>query len=231
LKYFGHACWLLQHGNTNVVIDPFLSESPWLNGGIPRDLEPDLVLLTHGHFDHLGDTIEIAKRRRAPVLAMVELADFLNEQGVKSIDGNFGGVIKFDFGWAKFVPAWHSSTWMLPNQAQRSSIPCGFVIRFFDQTIYHAGDTCLFYDMKLIGEVTPIDVALLPIGGHYTMGVDDAVKAVELLAPKVVVPMHYNTWAPIEQDPEDFKRKVEERTAAQCNIVKPGTEWEIPAQL
>lgn len=230
LKYYGHACWSLQQGNTNVLIDPFLSDNPWTKG-IPTDLRPTAIFLTHGHSDHLGDAIAIAKQSGAPVLAMVELADYCQEQGAKSIDGNFGGVVKFDFGWAKFVPAWHSSTWAPPGGALRSTTPNGFVIRFFDQTFYHAGDTGLFYDMKLIGEINPIDVALLPIGGHYTMGVEDAVRAVELLTPKLVIPMHYSTWPPIEQDPEEFKRLVESKTAAKCVVVKPGAEWDVPANL
>lgn len=227
LTYYGHACWSLQHNGANVVIDPFLTDNPWL-ASFPDDLRPTAILLTHGHFDHLGDALELAKRSGAPVLAMVELAAYCQEQGVNSIDGNFGGVIPFDFGWAKFVPAWHSSTWRPPGEPMRSTTPNGFVVRFFERTFYHAGDTGLFYDMKLIGETTPVDVALLPIGGHYTMGIDDAVKAAELLAPKIAIPMHYSTWPPIEADPEEFKRKLEAKAAARCVIVKPGESWEVP---
>ncbi len=230
LKYYGHACWSLQQGGTNVLIDPFLKDNPWVKG-IPGDVRPTAILVTHGHADHLGDTVGIAKQTGASVLAMVEIANYLEEQGVKSIGANIGGVVRFEFGWAKMVPAWHSSTWTAADGAQRSTIPNGFVVRFFDKTFYHAGDTTVFQDMKLIGEVTPIDVALLPIGGYYTMGIDDAVKAAELLAPKVVIPMHYSTWPPIEQDPEVFKRAVEAKTAAKCVIVKPGTEWEVPDHL
>lgn len=230
LKYFGHACWLLKQDGTSVLIDPFLRDNPWVKE-IPADLKPDLILLTHGHFDHLGDAMDLARATDASVVGMVELAEYCQECGVKAIDGNLGGTLKFDFGWVKFVPAWHSSTWTPPGQPMRATTAHGYVIRFFDHTIYHSGDTAVFLDMQLIGELTPVDVALLPIGGHYTMGVDDAVKAVELLAPKIVIPMHYSTWPPIEQNPEDFKDKVESKTASKCVIVKPGTEWEIPATL
>ncbi|MHB1416377.1 MAG: metal-dependent hydrolase [Chloroflexota bacterium] len=230
LKYYSHSCWSLQQDNVNVLIDPFFRNNPMAKG-IPDDLRPTTILLTHGHYDHLGDAIEIAKRSGSPILGIKELADYCKEQGVESIDGNIGGTVKFDFGWVKFVPAWHSSTWTPPGQPPRSTTPNGYVIRFFDHTIYNSGDTGLFYDMKLIGETTPIEIAILPIGGHYTMGVADAAKAVELLAPKITIPTHYHTWPAIDEDPNEFKRKVESQTGAKVVIIQPGGEWEIPASL
>ncbi len=230
LKYYGHSCWEFKQDDTSLLFDPYLSESPWTKG-IPADLHPTLILLTHGHFDHLGDALEIARRSGAPILASYELANYVQEEGLQAIDGGFGGVDTFDWGWVKFVPAWHSSSWTPPGQSLRSNIPNGFVVKFFDHTYYEAGDTCAFLDMKLIAELTPIDVALLPIGGHYTMGVQEAVKAVEFVGPKVALPMHYSTWQPIEADPEEVKRLVESQTKSKVVVLRPGAEWDVPESL
>ena len=223
LTYIGHAAFALDNGTDgeSVLVDPFITGNPTAQQAAD-DFTPGSILLTHAHNDHVGDSVEIAKRSGALVVAMVELADCLEMQGVTVSAGNYGGTHSFPGGTAKFVPAWHTSSFATQeNPVVTLGNPNGFVVRYGGKTIYFAGDTCLFGDMKLVGEAG-LDLAVIPIGDHFTMGPEDAVRAVELLEPKVVLPCHYNTFPPIKQDAEAFKRMVEQRTATQVMVVSPG---------
>lgn len=224
VRFLGHACFLLQNEGSSVIIDPFITGNP--QAPAPAEtLRADLVLVTHGHGDHLGDAIEIANASRGSILATKELAEYCMLQGAAGIPAHYGGVVNFDFGSVKLVPAWHSSS--IGSDTTLVGVPCGFVIRFHGHTIYHTGDTCLFGDMRLIGDIEGVELAILPIGGHYTMGPADAARAVEMIRPRVVIPMHYGTWDEVQVDPEEFKRNVEESTTAKCVILKPGEEYAL----
>lgn len=209
-NYYGHACFQLDDGKYKILFDPFLTGNP-LASIKADDVEADYIFITHAHGDHIGDSYDIMKRTGATAVAIPEITDFGGEN-VKSINMNLGGTLKLPFGYARMVPALHSS-------GVQGGVPCGYVIGIGGKVIYFAGDTSLFGDMKLIGERDSIDYAVLPIGGHYTMDPVDAAKAVELLGAKNVIPVHYNTWKPIEQDPEYFKSLVKNATV---HIVKPG---------
>jgi len=224
LTYIAHAAFYLEDGEHGVLIDPFISGNP-LAKHSPDDFEPQAILLTHAHDDHVGDTISIAKRTGATVIATFELGTFLSQQGVPNvIAGNHGGTISFPGGSVKLVPAWHTSSYS--DNFLAPGVPAGLVVRFGGKTIYFAGDTCLFSDMKLIGE-EGLDVAVLPIGDFYTMGPADAVKAVSFLEPGLVIPCHYNTFPPIKQDPNRFKEMVEEQTGVKCLVLAPGDSHEM----
>ena len=184
------------------------------------ELEPTHIFLTHGHQDHYGDTIEIAKRTGATVVAITEVAGEIGEEGVENVvDPNLGGTVTFDWGWVKLVPAWHTST----TPKGQVNTPAGLLIHIGGTLVYHVGDTCLFSDLQLISRRgDKVDVALVPIGGHYTMDRHDAVTAVEFIDPSVVIPIHYGTFPPIETDAEAFKADVESQTGAQVVILAPG---------
>ncbi|HEY6398684.1 MAG TPA: metal-dependent hydrolase [Solirubrobacteraceae bacterium] len=217
IRFLGHACFELAGGDDTVLIDPFLSGNP--KAAISaNDAAATTILLTHGHGDHLGDTVSIAKRTGAPVVAIVELAREISEEGVDVRDPNLGGTVKFDWGWAKLVPAWHTST----TPKGTVNTPAGLLINFHDTVIYHLGDTCVFSDLQLVGKRAPIDVALMCIGGHYTMDRSDAVDAAELVAGKTVIPCHYGTFPPIETDAQAFKSDVESATGSDVVILEPG---------
>jgi L-ascorbate metabolism protein UlaG (beta-lactamase superfamily) len=217
IRFLGHACFALSDGDTTVLIDPFLSGNP--KAAISADdVSATTILLTHGHGDHIGDTVDIAKRTNAPVMAIVEIANELGEEGVEVSDPNLGGTVKFDWGWAKLVPAWHTST----TPKGTANTPAGLLINFKDTVVYHLGDTSLFSDLKLVGKRTPIDVALMCIGGHYTMDRTDAVDAAELVGAKTVIPCHYNTFPPIETDAQAFKSDVESATSSSVVVLEPG---------
>jgi L-ascorbate metabolism protein UlaG (beta-lactamase superfamily) len=218
IRYLGHAAFELTHDDTTLLIDPFLTGNPkaTVQAG---DLNPDVILLTHGHGDHYGDTVDIAKRTGAPVVAIVELAGEIAEQGVETFDPNLGGTVKFDWGWVKLVPAWHTST--TPNGTVNT--PAGLVINLGGKTIYHLGDTCLFSDMQLVAKRgNPIDAALMCIGGHYTMDRWDAVEAANLIGARQVIPCHYDTFPPIETDAQAFKADVEAATSSEVVVLAPG---------
>jgi L-ascorbate metabolism protein UlaG (beta-lactamase superfamily) len=217
VRFLGHACFELSDGDATVLIDPFLTGNP--KAAISaEDAAATTILLTHGHGDHIGDTVAIAKRTGAPVVAIVELAGELREEGVDVRDPNLGGTVKFDWGWVKLVPAWHTST----TPKGTVNTPAGLVIKFEDTVVYHLGDTCVFSDMALVGKRAPIDVALMCIGGHYTMDRVDAVDAAELIGAKTVIPCHYNTFPPIETDAEAFKSDVESATQSNVVVLEPG---------
>jgi L-ascorbate metabolism protein UlaG (beta-lactamase superfamily) len=217
IRFLGHACFELADGDAHVLIDPFLSGNP--KAAISADdAAASAILLTHGHGDHFGDTVDIAKRTGAPVVAITEIAREISEEGIEAHDANLGGTVRFDWGWVKLVPALHTST----TPKGTVSPPAGLLINFADTMIYHLGDTCVFSDLRLVGKRNPIDVALMCIGGHYTMDRTDAVDAAELVGAKTVIPCHYNTFPPIETDARAFKSDVESATSSNVVVLDPG---------
>lgn len=218
VRWLGHACFLLEAGGTTVLVDPFLSGNPSAAAS-PDELEPDVILLTHGHGDHLGDTVAIAQRTGARVLAIVELANEIGGQGIDVVDPNLGGTVPFDWGWVKLVPAWHTA--LTPSGTPHT--PAGLLIFIGDHLIYHLGDTALFSDLQLIARRgNRVDLALVPIGGHYTMDRFDAVTAVELVNPQQVIPCHYNTFPVVEADAQAFKSDVQNAGFSQVVVLEPG---------
>ena len=221
IRYLGHAAFALTEGDTTVLVDPFLTGNPKAAASAD-ELDASAILLTHGHSDHYGDTIDIAKRTGAPVLAIVELA---GEIGGKLggdhpvFDPNLGGTVEFDWGWVRLVPAWHTST--TPDGLVNT--PAGLVIEIGGKRIYHLGDTALFSDLRLIaGRGDRVELALVPIGGHFTMDRYDAVTAVELVNPFQTIPIHYNTFPPIETDAQAFKADVQQGGIAEVAVLDPG---------
>ncbi|HYV38983.1 MAG TPA: metal-dependent hydrolase [Gemmataceae bacterium] len=219
--YLGHACLLIETDGLNLLIDPFLTGNPAaaIKG---EQAVADFILISHGHGDHVGDTIAIAKRTGATVIANYEIAGWLQKQGLTKVHGQqHGGGHHFPFGYCKLTLAFHGS--MLPDGSNGGN-PCGFHLFLKDgKKIYDAADTGLFGDMKLIGE-EGIDLAILPIGDNYTMGPDDALRAVKLLQPKKVVPIHYDTFPLIAQDAQAWAKRVRSETKAEAVVIKPG-EW------
>ena len=223
VRYLGHSCFELTAGGATVLVDPFLSDNPKAAASAD-EVEPDVILLTHGHFDHIGDTVDIAKRTSAPVVAIAEVANEIGGQGVEVFDPNLGGTVKFDWGWVKLVPAWHTA--VTPSGTPHT--PAGLLIHIGDRLVYHLGDTCLFSDLQLIARRgDKVDLALVPIGGHYTMDRFDAVTAVGFIDPQQVIPCHYNTFPPIETDAEAFKSDVQNAGFSQVVIVQPGGTHKI----
>ncbi len=217
IRYLGHAAFTLSDGDTTVLIDPFLTGNP--TAAITADeVQATTILLTHGHGDHVGDSVAISKRTGAPVLAIVELAAELGQEGIEVLDINIGGTVTFGWGWVKMVPAWHTST----TPKGTVSTPAGLLINFKDTIVYHVGDTGLFSDLQLVGKRHPIDFALLCIGGHYTMDRFDAVDAVGLIDAKTVIPCHYNTFPAIAADAHAFKADVESATTSNVVVLEPG---------
>jgi L-ascorbate metabolism protein UlaG (beta-lactamase superfamily) len=217
VRFLGHACFELSDGDTTVLIDPFLTGNP--KAAISaQDVHPTAILLTHGHGDHYGDTVDIAKRTGAPVVAIVEIAGELSEEGVEAINPNLGGTVRFDWGSVKLVPAWHTST----TPKGTVNTPAGLVVSIAGRVVYHLGDTSLFSDLQLVGKRMPIDIALMCIGGHYTMDRTDAVDAAHLVGARTVIPCHYNTFPPIETDAQAFRSDVESATDSNVVILEPG---------
>src|SRR4051795_402490 len=220
IRFIAHGCVELTDGDTQVLVDPFISGNPKATVEA-SELNPTHIFLTHGHGDHYGDIEEIAKRTGAMCVAIVEIANELGEKGVENVaDPNIGGTIEFDGGWVRLVPAWHTST--TPDGTV--SIPAGLVINFGGKTVYHLGDTGLFSDLQLVKARDDIDVAIIPIGGHYTMDPVDAVVAAEWVGAKQVIPCHYNTFPPIEQDAQKFRSDVE---GSEVIVLEPGDTHSI----
>ncbi|MGI9020313.1 MAG: metal-dependent hydrolase [Solirubrobacterales bacterium] len=234
IRYHGHSCFELAEGDARVLIDPFLKPNSPTAVATGEEVEPTQILLTHGHVDHVADAVGVAKRTGAAIAAQVEIASWLEARDVENVaDPNLGGTVTFDGGWAKLVQAFHTSTLPGSSEAPFSAEhgtpvgqAAGWVVNLGGVTVYHAGDTCLFGDMALIARSTPIDVALLPIGGHYTMDRHDAVIAAELCGAGTVIPMHYDTFPPIETDAEAFKADVESKTDAKVAVLAPGETHE-----
>ncbi len=207
--WHAHGCYLFDFDGTKVLIDPFLSESPTADIG-PDEVEADFILLTHGHSDHFGDTIAIAERTGATVVAPNELAQYCAGKGLSIHPMHIGGGWQFPFGHVQLTIAHHGSALMDDNgHPIYLGSPCGFLFKAQEKCVYFAGDTGLFLDMKLIGDRNRLDLAILPIGDNFTMGVVDAVTAAEYLKPKVAIPMHYGTGEMIDTDPEAFASGVE----------------------
>jgi len=225
IKFHGHACFTVESGDKKVLIDPFLSGNP-LARAKAEEIEADAILVSHGHGDHLGDALPIAKRTGALIIAPNELAVYCQNQGADVHPMHIGGAYQFDFGKVKLTPAWHGSAVIDGDNIIYTGTPCGFIITMDGKTVYHAGDTGLFGDMELIGRLYDIDVALLPIGDNFVMGIDDAVEAVKMLKPKITVPMHYNTFDLIKQDPEVFRKKLDE-LGYKCAVLDVEDEFDF----
>lgn len=224
ITWLGHSAFLLE-GSKNVLIDPFLSGNP-LAARKADEIAADVIFVTHGHGDHLGDAASIAKRNSAPVVCIHELSVILGREGVNAVGMNIGGTAEVGGVRITMVKAVHSAD--VGEEPLSAGAPAGGVIEMDGVRVYHTGDTDVFMDMQLIGELHKPDVMLLPIGDYYTMGIKGAVKALELVKPKFAIPMHYNTFPVIQQNPEDFRRAVEERgLETEVVILKPGESFEI----
>lgn len=224
ISYHGHSVVKIKTDSHTILIDPFITGNS-LTDLEASDQNPDVILLTHGHNDHVGDTMDIAKRCNPLIVGPNELAVYLGWQDFNTHGMNIGGSYTFDFGKVTYTQAFHSSSYTTDeNEIIYTGMPAGIVFEAEGKTIYHAGDTSLFGDMALIGKKHAIDIAFLPIGDNFTMGPEDAAIAVELLKPKVVVPVHYDTFPPIKQNPETFKDLVK---GYEVNIMKPGETIEL----
>lgn len=222
IKFYGHSFVQIDSGKHSVIIDPFITGNPSAKIK-PSDIRCEYIVLTHGHGDHYGDTVEIANKNNATVIATFELANHLEIKGVRFVRTlNIGGSYRFDTGRIKLTIAHHSSS--APDGTYTGEA-AGVLLYLDGKTIYHAGDTSLFYDMKLIGEMNKIDYAFLPIGDIFSMGIDDAVKAAEFINASVVIPIHYNTFDVIKVDVNEFKKKIES-IGKKCIIMKPGDTLE-----
>jgi L-ascorbate metabolism protein UlaG (beta-lactamase superfamily) len=220
IRYLGHASWELSDGATTVLVDPWLEGNPKAAASA-GDLSANAILLTHGHFDHYGDTVAIAQRTGATVVAQTEIAGEL--AGILGEDHpvhnpNIGGTVELEWGWVRLTPAWHSST--TPNGTV--STPAGLVVSFGGTIFYFVGDSGLFSDLALPAKRNPIDVAVVPIGGHFTMDRFDAVEAAKLIGARTVIPSHFNTFPPVATDADAFKSDVESATDSQVVILEPG---------
>jgi len=217
IRYLGHSGFIFSAGSHVVAVDPFLTGNPV--AAVKADsVACTAIAVTHGHSDHVGDTVAIAKRTGATVYACFELAEYFGELGVKSReDMNPGGKVTAPFGWVALTQAFHSSS---DERGRYLGQPCGVVLNIGGVTIYHCGDTALFSDMKLLGEIYKPDIACIPIGDRYTMGPELASRAAEFIKPKVAIPIHYNTWPPIAQDPSRFRP-----AGVEAKAMKPGESW------
>jgi len=223
VTWFGHAALGLETGGFHILVDPCLSDNPAASC-TPEQVNADFILLSHGHDDHVGDTLAIARRTNATVISNAEISGWLKKQGLKTHAQHLGGGYRHPFGYLKLTLAIHGSG--LPDGSYGGN-PAGFLLTTLDdKKIYMACDTGLFGDMRLIGE-EGIDLAVLPIGDNYTMGPDDSLRAVKLIQPSHVIPIHYNTWEVIAQDPIAWSRRVEEETSASVHVLKPGESFNL----
>ncbi len=224
ISFHGHSVVKIESNGKTILIDPFITGNS-LTDLKAENQNPDFIVLTHGHGDHVGDTVEIAKRSGALVIAVNELALYLQSRGVNAHPMHIGGSREFEFGKIKFTQAFHGSGIQQEDGTfLYMGMPAGVLIMNEGKTVYHAGDTGLFSDMKLIGELHPIDLAFLPIGDNFTMGPEDAALAAEFLQAKTVVPIHYDTFPPIQQNPEDFTSKLK---AGNGKVMQPGDITEL----
>ena len=232
LTWHGHSCFTLDADDGSaVMIDPWLDENPTADIGTDAVERLDFILCSHGHSDHFADAIGLASRTGATMVGTYELVSFAGTRGIENIHAmNIGGGHHFRFGYVKMTPATHSGTIHGDETGRFTTLAGGFWLHLKPPTgqtggkrLYHAGDTALISDMALLkGKV---DIALLPIGDNFTMGPEDAVRAIEMIAPTVVIPMHFNTFDVIQQDPDDFARRVGDR--AEVVILTPGKSYEF----
>lgn len=221
IKFLGHSAFLIKYENHSIVIDPFITSNPHAAIEL-AELKVQDILVTHGHSDHLGDSVEISKKTGAIITTIFELANFCAKKGAKTQGVNFGGKVPFSWGSAYWLPSLHTSS---TSEGFYCGDPAGILLKIDNTSIYHTGDTGLHYDLKMIGEFYKPEISILPIGGYYTMGIDEAVQAAKWLGSKKIIPMHYNTFPPIQADAEEFKTKLEAETDAECIILKPGESY------
>jgi L-ascorbate metabolism protein UlaG (beta-lactamase superfamily) len=218
MTFLGHSGFLIEGGGHSVAIDPFLTGNPVAKHK-PEQIKCGHVVLTHGHADHVGDTVAIAKANGATLYAAYEICEYLGNKGVSKCEpGNPGGKIAAPFGWVAFTQAFHSSSY----EGQYMGMPCGVVVNIGGVTVYHCGDTALFSDMKLLGEIYRPDIACIPVGDRFTMGPELGARAAELIRPKVAVPIHYKTWPLLAQDVSGFRP-----SGVEVKELEPGESWEF----
>ncbi len=224
LTYHGHDCFVLEHGGKRIAFDPFLTGNPKADVAAAQLPRLDAILLTHGHGDHLGDAVPLAKRDQATVVAPYELALYCADRGAPTVHPmHIGGAHDFPFGRVKLVVAFHGGMVEGDEGGKFTTFPCGYVVTVGGKSVYHTGDTALTLEMQLLeGRV---DVMLVPIGDNFTMGIEDAVRAVSFVKPKVAIPMHWNTFPVIEADPQSFKKAV--GTLAQVAVLQPGQAYDF----
>lgn len=223
ITWYGHSCVGIETQGTKILIDPFFTGNPQASISA-EEVEADYILLTHGHGDHYGDTTSIAKRTGATVVGNFEVGNYALAQGVEHVHQmHIGGSFAFPFGRVKMTIAHHGSS--MPDGSYGGN-PAGLLLTIEDKVIYHAGDTGLFYDMKLIGEAG-IDLAILPIGDNFTMGPEDALRSVQFLTPKRVLPVHYNTFPVIEVDAQAWVNDVKAHTEADAFLMESGVAFEL----
>lgn len=224
VTFLGHSALSVESDGTTVLVDPFLTGNP-MAAADPATIDADFILLTHGHADHIGDTVDIARRTGATVAAIVELAGEIGEdlgEDHPVIDPNLGGTVDFDWGWARWVPAWHTST----TPKGTVNTPAGIVMNIGGTTIYHLGDTALFSDLQLVPQRDSVDLACIPIGGHYTMDRHDAVAAARMVDAPKVLPIHFNTFPPIETDAGAFAADLA-ADGRKAVVLEPGESLEL----
>jgi len=222
ITYTGHAGFILTTDDAVIMIDPFITGNPMAVSNFDKGAVKD-ILVTHGHFDHLGDAVQIAKESDATITTVFELATYCAAQGAKTVGMNIGGEVRLQNATAKMYPAFHSSA---DDSGAYLGCPCSFVVNIGNKIIYHAGDNCLNQELKTIGELHKIDIALLPIGGHFTMGIDDAIIAAGWLGADTIIPMHYNTFGLIKIDISEFENKVA-KAGKKCIVMKPGETIDV----
>lgn len=223
IKYLGHSAFLIQLNNVNILIDPFIKDNPLCSTSLNDLPKINYIFVTHGHSDHLGDTTTIAKSHGATVICNYEICLYLSKYNIKCHPMHIGGTVEFPFGKIKMTPALHGSSILEGTHVIYAGNPCGFLFNIDENTIYHAGDTGLSIEMKLL-EYEDINIAMLPIGGNFTMDIKDCLKAIDFIKPKKVIPMHYDTFDLIRKDPIQLKEKS---NSCEIEILKPGQELNI----
>jgi len=229
MTWLGHSAFLIE-GKDKILVDPFLTGNPKASTTADK-VDCDIICVTHGHGDHLGDAVSIARRTGAVLASIVEMSDWFEKLGVESVGFNMGGTAKVKHTHITMVPAFHSSSIAAPGLEFSAAMAVGMIINS-GKVVYHAGDTSVFSDMKLIGEMYRPIIALLPIGGFFTMDPKQAAMAVELIRPNIAIPMHYGTWPQIDADPKEFERLVKTRMGKEgrqtkVRILKPGESLEV----